>query len=180
MMSSVSAAVSKRMKAVRRKGTACEADFEAELIAAQLTYTPQYAVHKCTADFCFPDVKVAVFVDGDFWHGRILVEHGGRALRRSFKSERRTFWIAKITRNVERDRRQTALLRRHGWSVLRFWEKDVKRDCKAAVASVAIRIKLRRARFSKRPSDAPLSRERSRGQDEPGRRYRFAERARVD
>jgi DNA mismatch endonuclease (patch repair protein) len=65
-------------------------------------------------DFVFRKQKVAVFVDGCFWHNC-------RRHCRMPKS-RREFWTAKILRNMDRDRKVTRLLRREGWRVVRIWE----------------------------------------------------------
>ena len=65
--------------------------------------------------------RVAVFCDGDFWHGRNWPRLRTQLARRANS----TYWIAKIGANRTRDRRQTNLLRRLGWSVVRVWETDV-------------------------------------------------------
>ena len=68
-------------------------------------------------DFVFRAVKVAVFVDGCFWHA--CPRHGTRP------AGNRAFWKAKLARNVERDRQVTRALRKAGWAVLRVWEHDL-------------------------------------------------------
>jgi DNA mismatch endonuclease (patch repair protein) len=68
--------------------------------------------------------KLAVFVDGDFWHGWQLPRWGHKLPPR---------WREKITANRKRDQRNFARLRRRGWCVLRVWEHDVKRDPEAVV-----------------------------------------------
>lgn len=65
-------------------------------------------------DFVFPKLWLAVFVDGDFWHGH--------PTRCQMPRTRREFWKAKITRNRARDRLVTKTLRADGWHVLRVWE----------------------------------------------------------
>lgn len=79
-------------------------------------------------DIVLPRHRTAIFVDGDFWHGRVLIEHGPDALRSSFRTERRAFWIDKITRNVARDRQNDSDLKELGWTVLRYWERDILKD----------------------------------------------------
>ena len=163
-MISVSPAVSARMRAVRRHGTTCEAALESALVDAELSFLRQVALLDCTVDFAFPDERLIVFVDGDFWHGRVLIERGQRSLSRSLKCDNREFWISKIVRNVERDRRQTARFRRHGWSVIRLWERDLLRDPSRAVRLLIARLKTRHTISKKRPLGAPLLRGRSHGQ----------------
>jgi DNA mismatch endonuclease, patch repair protein len=64
--------------------------------------------------------RIAIFCDGDFWHGRDLDER----LRRLEAGHNSAYWVAKIRRNVERDRANDASLRAAGWMVLRFWESE--------------------------------------------------------
>ena len=67
-----------------------------------------------TADLVLRKSRIAVFVDGCFWHG--CSEHHSRPATNT------QYWIDKIARNVERDIETTAYLERTGWTVLRFWE----------------------------------------------------------
>lgn len=84
-------------------------------------------------DLVFRGKRVAVFVDGDFWHGRNWDQNREKVARRSNGD----YWIAKIEYNMERDRRQTADLRERGWRVVRLWETDVKKDPEGAAQEVA-------------------------------------------
>ncbi|MBI4655818.1 MAG: very short patch repair endonuclease [Elusimicrobia bacterium] len=65
-------------------------------------------------DFVFPKSKIAVFVDGCFWHGHDC--------RNTKPQANKSYWVAKIRRNKTRDRLVTRKLRREGWSVVRLWE----------------------------------------------------------
>jgi len=69
-------------------------------------------------DFVFPKFKVALFIDGCFWHGC-------PKCYRKPKSRGR-FWTAKVRRNKERDKFQTMALKRNGWHVIRIWECALK------------------------------------------------------
>lgn len=69
---------------------------------------------RCQADAIFRCEKIAVFVDGCFWHG--CPEHG------RVPSDRNGYWAAKLGRNMERDQRNNLALASAGWLVLRFWE----------------------------------------------------------
>ena len=68
-------------------------------------------------DFVFRRERVALFVDGCFWH--CCPKHG------TMPAGNRAFWKAKLARNTERDRRVTRSLRKSGWAVLRVWEHDL-------------------------------------------------------
>ena len=74
-------------------------------------------------DFVFPKVKVAVFVDGCFWHG--CQTHS------TLPANNRPFWQRKLEANKRRDRLVNRTLRRQGWQVLRVWEHELSRkaDC---------------------------------------------------
>jgi DNA mismatch endonuclease, patch repair protein len=91
----------------------------------------------------FGRARVAVFVDGDYWHGRILVERGDRALAASFRTANKRFWIAKIRRNVKRDMRQSDELHQLGWLVIRVWEKDVLKNSEAIAERIVRRVRSR-------------------------------------
>jgi DNA mismatch endonuclease Vsr len=136
--------VSERMRAVKRCGTTCERLFEEMIVEASVGYVKQAKLQDCTPDFVFPKERIAVFIDGDFWHGRIAIEWGVKGLRRSFRGHTREFWIKKIVRNVTRDKRQTMSLRRSGWSVMRIWEKDLLRNPAAVRANIQRRVRRRR------------------------------------
>lgn len=110
----------------------CELMLRRELWRAGLRYRLHALDLPGRPDIVFPAQRVVVFCDGDFWHGRDLdarlarLQHGHNA----------PYWAAKIRRNVERDKQQTAELERAGWLVVRVWEGEVLRD----VAGVAERI----------------------------------------
>lgn len=85
---------------------------------------------KTRPDFVFSHPKIAIFVDGCFWHGC-------RRCRRNLKpSTNRAFWIEKIETNRSRDRRNSRWLRAQGWSVIRIWEHALKTDPVKAIGSV--------------------------------------------
>lgn len=70
-------------------------------------------------DFVWRRERVAVFVDGCFWHG--CPRHGRTP------TSRQEYWVPKLTRNAQRDRAVTRALRAAGWKVLRIWECDLAR-----------------------------------------------------
>ena len=89
-------------------------------------------------DFIFRAQKVAVFVDGCFWHG--CPRHG-----RTPKT-RVAFWTAKLARNAQRDRAVSRALRASGWAVLRIWECALARSCAGrTVARIVRTVAERRA-----------------------------------
>jgi DNA mismatch endonuclease (patch repair protein) len=74
-----------------------------------------------TPDFIFTKRKVAVFLDGCFWHGCRICGNG------RIPKTNRGFWLRKIRRNQSRDRRNTETLKKAGWVVLRFWEHSLEK-----------------------------------------------------
>jgi DNA mismatch endonuclease (patch repair protein) len=71
-------------------------------------------------DFVFPVLRLAIFVDGCFWHG--CPKHC------RMPAANRKYWEQKINRNVKRGREVCKLLRSNGWRVIRFWEHDLRGD----------------------------------------------------
>jgi len=83
-------------------------------------------------DIVFRPQRLAIFVDGDFWHGR----HWGDRRKRLEKGSNADYWLAKIAYNMERDNKNTELLKGMGWAVIRFWETDLLGGPEAAVREV--------------------------------------------
>jgi DNA (cytosine-5)-methyltransferase 1 len=80
-------------------------------------------------DFVLPSRRLAIFVDGDFWHGRQWQTRKHTSLEGQFaRSKSRDYWLGKIRRNMARDMANTSALLDKEWKVARFWETDVNRD----------------------------------------------------
>jgi DNA mismatch endonuclease (patch repair protein) len=88
-----------------------------------------------TPDFVFRQPRLAVFVDGDFWHGRSWFQDGVAPATNA------DFWIGKFERNRRRDCLVNRELRRCGWSVLRLWGSDVRKDPVASARRVRARLR---------------------------------------
>jgi DNA mismatch endonuclease, patch repair protein len=88
-------------------------------------------------DIAFTRWKVAIFVDGCFWHGHPDYFTFGKS---------GSYWDAKIARTQERDREANRQLSAAGWRVIRLWDFEVKDDLEACVHRVAEAVALRRAR----------------------------------
>lgn len=109
----------------RKAGTRCEALLRGELWKLGARYRVNVTALPGCPDIVFPRVRVAVFCDGDFWHGRDWES-------RRLKLERGTnanYWVAKIQRNRLRDWEQTRQLLDSGWTVVRLWESEIQTDC---------------------------------------------------
>lgn len=115
----VDIATSRRMSRQRTRDTEPEMLLRRELHRRGLRYRVDAALPglpRRRADVLFPRAKVAVFVDGCFWHG--CPEH------KTAPTSNGAWWAAKLARNIERDRETDAHLRSSGWTVLRFWEHE--------------------------------------------------------
>ncbi len=86
-------------------------------------------------DLTFKKIKLAIFVDGEFWHGKDWHKR-----KEDFKTNKE-FWIKKIERNIERDKEVNLQLSREGWTVLRFWSKDIENNLLTCVLQIENEIK---------------------------------------
>ncbi len=108
-----------RMKSQRQQGTRPE--FELQIRLSELGYRfhsnePPIPELRSRADMVFPSAKVAIFVNGCFWHQ--CPKH------QSLPKRHRQWWKEKLADNVRRDRRIDRILRKNGWSVVRVWEHE--------------------------------------------------------
>lgn len=118
------------MQANKGTGTSIELMLGQALWHAGLRYRKHAKGVPGKPDFCFKGKKVAVFCDGEFWHGRDWAEKKKRI------HSNQDFWYGKIERNIARDQSVTEKLRREGWTVLRFWESDIRKHLDDCVAMV--------------------------------------------
>jgi len=95
-------------------------------------------------DVVFQRERVAVFCDGDFWHGR----NWQKDRRRLAAGPNAPYWVAKIKANRERDKRYNKELKKDGWSILRFWESDVRADPIRVAQEIAEAVISKRRQFS--------------------------------
>lgn len=118
---------SRVMSRIRSKNTTPER-YLAKLIAASgLKFKRHDRRLAGCPDFTFPEAKLAVFVEGDFWHGwRFSV----------WRQKLTPFWRAKISSNRARDLKNFRHLRRQGWLVLRIWEHQVETDVSSCIRRI--------------------------------------------
>lgn len=86
-------------------------------------------------DIVFTKAKIAVFVDGDYWHGHNWAVRGLDSLEQELAGYS-DFWKTKILRNIERDKVVTATLMREGWKVIRIWESSIREDLEECCAFI--------------------------------------------
>ncbi len=133
--------VSARMSRQASKDTSAELAVRRLLYAAGLRYRVEYPVPgmaRRRIDVAFTRAKVAVLIDGCFWHG--CPEH---ATHPKFNAE---WWRTKLDRNMARDRETTEHLTAEGWMVLRFWEHEVPEEVAMRVGATVRRRLAERTR----------------------------------
>ncbi len=135
--SDVSVGVSARMRRVGSVDTPPEMALRRALWAKGLRYRTRNADLPGKPDIASRRLRLAVFVDGDYWHGGQWERRGLTCLEEQFAgAARRDYWLAKIRGNMARDARVTRELLDGGWTVVRFWESDVTRDGDACADAV--------------------------------------------
>jgi len=118
------------------------ADTKPEMLVRQRLWARgyRYRLHRRDLpgrpDLTFPSARVAVFVDGDLWHGNAWRVRERPSLASLFPTNT-DWWVSKIERNMERDREVTAALVARGWTVARFWESEILEDPDRVVSAIS-------------------------------------------
>ena len=118
---------SRAMKRVKLKDGSLEKLVQHELRARGLRFKRHVRVLPGSPDIVFPEQKLAVFVDGDFWHGWRLP---------AWERKLSPFWRDKLRTNRARDQRNFRRLRALGWKVIRLWQHQVQSDIRACVTRI--------------------------------------------
>ena len=138
------AALSERMSRVRRRDTSPEIELRRALHRRRLRYrvdVPALPDLRSRADVVFRPAKVAVYVDGCFWHG--CPSHG------ALPKNNRDWWRAKLAATVERDRKADSVLASRGWISMRIWEHE---DPELAADAIERVINTRRLELGAQPN----------------------------
>lgn len=120
----------RNMQANAATGTSIEKRLGQKLWSAGLRYRKNVKGITGKPDFVFKSKKIAIFCDGEFWHGKDWDVH------KSDHKSNTEFWHRKIERNIERDKEVNDLLKREGWRVLRFWGNDIKQNIDQCVEAI--------------------------------------------
>lgn len=119
------------MSRIKGRDTVPELILRRSAWAFGLRYRLQYRIGRARPDMVFIGAKLAVFVDGCFWHGC--------PLHSTIPKNNRKFWRRKLTRNLERDVETSQWLEANGWRVLRLWEHEIEAspaDCARRIAAI--------------------------------------------
>lgn len=120
-------AISKRMSKVHLKKGKAETTLAKALWHRGYRYRLNYKQLPGSPDIAITKYQIAIFVDGEFWHG-----YDWENKKEKLKSNRE-FWIEKIEENIQRDIRNDRLLLSSGWVPLHFWEKEIKKDLEGCI-----------------------------------------------
>lgn len=120
----------KRMSKVKLKGGNAETLLAKALWHKGYRYRLNYKKLPGSPDIALTTKKIAIFVDGEFWHG-----HNWETRKQKLKSNRE-YWIEKIEENIARDTRNDSLLVQQGWVPVHFWEKEVLKDLSSCIEEI--------------------------------------------
>lgn len=118
------------MSRIRGKNTKPELAFRKALYAQGYRYRVDYKKLIGRPDILLKKYKTAIFIDGEYWHGHKWQE------RKPKIRTNRDFWIAKIERNMQRDKEVNQGLSDLGYTVFRFWENEIKKELETCLGKV--------------------------------------------
>lgn len=116
------------MSRIRAKNTSIEKKVFAHLGKNKIYFRKHYGKVAGNPDIAIPSKKIAIFIDGDFWHGYRFSSWEDRIPQK--------YWRKKIAMNIARDKKRRAFLRRKGWKVMRIWEHDLAERPKATLQKI--------------------------------------------
>lgn len=122
------------MSKIRGKNTKPELLFRKALWKKGVRYRVDNKKFPGKPDVSIQKYKLAIFIDGEFWHGYNWDE------RKDNIKSNRGFWVPKIERNIQRDREVNQQLMDMGYTVFRFWEKEIKNELNKCINDVLVYI----------------------------------------
>jgi DNA mismatch endonuclease (patch repair protein) len=120
------------MSRIKGKDTGLETRVRSELHKRGFRFRKHFKELPGKPDVVFTKAKVAVFIDGDFWHGYRFP---------AWEHKVSDFWKTKISKNRERDAKNHRRLRDMGWTVIRLWQHDLERDFEASIGKIVSALK---------------------------------------
>lgn len=121
---------SENMSRIRSKNTSIEILLGKAMWRLGLRYRKNDKTVFGKPDFVFKRKKIAVFCDSEFWHGKYLTE--GKYTPKTNTE----YWIQKLTKNIERDKKVNEYLESQGWTVVRIWEENIRKDTHSCAVHV--------------------------------------------
>lgn len=120
------------MSRIKGKDTGLETRVRSELHKRGFRFRKHLKELPGKPDVVFTKAKVAVFIDGDFWHGYRFS---------TWEHKVSDFWKTKISKNRERDAKNQQRLREMGWTVIRLWQHEIHKDFKGCIERIVIAVK---------------------------------------
>lgn len=108
------------MSKIRSRNTKAEVLVFRELRKKKIYFQKHYKKCPGNPDIALPRKKIVIFIDGDFWHGYGFKKWGKRLPKK--------YWLEKIRKNIERDKKTRRELKKNGWKVLRVWEHELEKN----------------------------------------------------
>lgn len=129
----------RNMQAIKSKDTTIELALRKALWSKGIRYRKNCKTLIGKPDIAITKYKIAVFCDSEYWHG-----FDWENRNQKIKSNRE-YWIPKIERNMARDQEVNAALEREGWTVIRFWERQIRKELNSCVDEVLSAIEKKQA-----------------------------------
>lgn len=129
---------SELMKKIHSTDTKAEIALRKALWANGIRYRKNYTKLPGKPDIAVVKHKVAIFIDGEFWHG-----YNWEVKKKRIKPNR-GYWIPKIEKTLIRDKENNEKIYAMGWTVLRFWEHEIKKDLEKCTLEVLKKIQERK------------------------------------
>jgi len=124
----------KNMQAVKSSGSKIEMALAKGLWVLGYRYRKNDKTVYGKPDLTFKKYKIAIFVDSEFWHGKDW------QIKKYDHKSNKSFWFAKIERNIERDMEVNEKLLKDGWKVLRFWGKEIENKLDLCITKIENKI----------------------------------------
>ncbi len=128
----------RNMQAIKSKDTTIELSLRKALWSKGIRYRKNCKTLIGKPDIAITKYKIAVFCDSEYWHG-----YDWENRNQKIKSNRE-YWIPKIERNMARDQEVSAALEQDGWTVIRFWERQIRKELDSCVDEVLSAIEKKR------------------------------------
>ncbi|MDD5135618.1 MAG: very short patch repair endonuclease [Phycisphaerae bacterium] len=116
------------MSKIRSKNTKAELIIFKELRKKGIYFQKHYKNAVGKPDIALPRKKIAIFIDGDFWHGYRFNKIKNKLPKK--------YWLKKIEDNIKRDKKGKALLHKKGWRTLRLWEHEIINDIEESINKI--------------------------------------------
>ena len=132
------------MSQIRGKDTSIEVSLRKELFSRGIRYRKNSSSVYGHPDISIKKYKIAIFCDGDFWHG-----YNWEETKQNLKSNRE-FWIKKIERNIDKDIEVNHVLAHMGYTVIRVWEHEIKKDLDGVASMIEREILRKKYEYNER------------------------------